>query len=115
MARVNPLPEGYHSVTPFLTVAGAAQAIDFYKRAFGAVEKFRLPGPGGKVLHAELGVGDSTIMLTDAINDPPSVMFWGDRYGSLRDPFGNTWAIASHVRTCHPGRCRSVRRRRWPR
>jgi PhnB protein len=132
MAKVRPIPEGYHSVTPFLTVEGAAKAIDFYARAFGAVEKFRMPGPEGKIMHAELTIGDSTIMLTDAMRDPPTLssfyvyvpdadaaferavkagakvkmpladMFWGDRYGSLKDPWGNTWAIATHIEDVPP-------------
>jgi PhnB protein len=60
-----PIPDGYHSVTPYLIVKGAASAIDFYKRAFGAVELMRMPGPDGKIGHAELRIGDSTIMLAD--------------------------------------------------
>ena len=61
-----PIPDGYHSVTPYLTVRGAAQAIDFYKRAFGAQERERMPGPDGKsVMHAELRIGDSVVMLSD--------------------------------------------------
>lgn len=61
-----PIPEGYHSVTPYLVVKDAAQAIDFYKRAFGAQELARMPGPGGKgVMHAEIKIGDSHVMLSD--------------------------------------------------
>ena len=62
---VKPIPDGYHTVTPYLIVRGAAKAIDFYKAAFGAVELFRFPGPGGKIGHAELKIGDSPIMLAD--------------------------------------------------
>ena len=62
---VKPIPDGYHSVTPYLVVRGAAKAIDFYKAAFGAVELFRMAGPDGKVGHAELRIGDSPIMLAD--------------------------------------------------
>src|SRR5574341_2030667 len=62
---VKPIPEGYHSVTPYLIVRGGAAAIDFYKRAFGAVELFRFPAPDGKVGHAEIKIGDSPIMLAD--------------------------------------------------
>ncbi len=132
MAKVKPIPEGFHSVTPFLTVKGADRAIEFYKSAFGAVEKFRMPGPNGKIMHAELSIGDSTIMMSDAINDPPTAsslyvyvpdadtvfaravkagatvkmpladMFWGDRYGSVSDPYGNTWAIATHIEDVPP-------------
>src|ERR1700721_4573723 len=59
------IPDGYHSVTPYLIVNGAAKAIDFYKRAFGAVELMRMPGPDGKIGHAEMRIGDSAIMLAD--------------------------------------------------
>jgi PhnB protein len=59
------IPKGYHTVTPSLMVAGAAKAIDFYKKAFGAEELMRFPGPDGKIMHAEIRIGDSTIMLGD--------------------------------------------------
>jgi PhnB protein len=62
---VKPIPDGYHSVTPYLIVDGAARALDFYKRAFGAEETFRMPGPDGRIGHAEMRVGDSMIMLAD--------------------------------------------------
>src|SRR5262249_57995273 len=65
MAKGRPIPEGYHNVTPYLIVDGAAKAIDFYKKVFGAAEKMRMPAPGGKVGHAELTLGDSMIMLAD--------------------------------------------------
>lgn len=64
-AAVKPIPEGMHSVTPHLTCAGAAEAIEFYKKAFGAIEMGRMPGPGGKLMHAQLRIGDSPIMLVD--------------------------------------------------
>ncbi len=131
----NPIPEGYHSVTPYLTVDDASAAIDFYGRAFGAVEHVRMPSPDGKVAHAELQIGDSRVMLSDpfphAETKPPKElggtssgvflyvedvdasfqqaidagatvtmpledMFWGDRFGSLRDPFGHSWSLATH-------------------
>ena len=63
--KVKAIPEGYHSVTPYLVVKGAAKAIDFYKKAFGAREKFRMDGPGGTVAHAEIEIGDSVVMLAD--------------------------------------------------
>ena len=69
MANVKPIPEGYAAVTPYLVVDGAARAIDFYKRVFGAVERRRLDGPGGKIGHAELSIGDSLIMLADEFPD----------------------------------------------
>jgi len=62
---VKPIPEGYHSITPYLIVRGAAEAIEFYKKAFGATELFRFPAPGGRIGHAEIKIGDSPIMLAD--------------------------------------------------
>jgi uncharacterized glyoxalase superfamily protein PhnB len=62
---VKPIPDGYHSLTPFLTVRDAAAAIEFYKQAFGAVERGAMKGPDGKIMHAELMIGDSIIMLSD--------------------------------------------------
>ncbi len=62
---VKPIPSGYHTATPYLTIKGAASAIDFYKKAFGATELFRMPGPDGKIMHAEIRIGDSPIMLAD--------------------------------------------------
>jgi uncharacterized glyoxalase superfamily protein PhnB len=62
---VKPIPEGYHTLTPYLVVRDAARAIDFYKRAFGATEKERMVGPDGKVMHAELRIGNSVFMLSD--------------------------------------------------
>ena len=134
---VKPIPEGYHSITPMLTVRGAARAIDFYRRAFGAEELGRMNGPDGKtVLHAELKIGDSRLFLGDEIpgtdcqrspqtlggsptgiylyvrdvdetfhkavaagatvKRPLEDMFWGDRTGSVLDPFGHTWDLATH-------------------
>jgi|SRR5579872_2014977 len=65
MASVKPIPDGYSSVTPYLIVADGAGAIDYYKRIFGAIEIMRIPGPGGRVGHAELRIGESMIMLAD--------------------------------------------------
>jgi PhnB protein len=62
---VKPIPEGYHTVTPYLAVDDAAKAIEFYKRAFGATERVRMDGPDGKIAHAEVGIGDSLIMTSD--------------------------------------------------
>jgi PhnB protein len=129
-------PEGMHSVTPHLVCAGAAQAIDFYKQAFGAEELMRMPGPDGSVGHASLQIGDSRLMLSDPFPQssvrPPSErggptasvfmyvedadavferataagatvvapledMFWGDRFGTLADPFGHLWSVATHI------------------
>ncbi|MGB8841907.1 MAG: VOC family protein [Aliidongia sp.] len=65
MANVKPIPDGYHAITPYLIIDGAARAIEFYKAAFGATERFRFPTPNGKIGHAELQIGDSVIMLAD--------------------------------------------------
>jgi PhnB protein len=132
---VKSTPEGYHSVTPYLIIGGAADAIEFYKRAFGAIELFRFPSPDGKVGHAEIKIGDSPIMLADEYLDmgykgpqtlggsPVSIMiyvedvdtifnqavaagatikealqdkFYGDRMGTVIDPFGHRWHLATH-------------------
>ncbi len=69
MPQVKPIPQGMHSVTPHLVIGGAAEAIEFYKKAFGAVEESRLPGPGGKIMHAAIRIGDSVIMLNDEMPD----------------------------------------------
>jgi PhnB protein len=69
MTQVKPIPDGMHSVTPMLVCAGAAEAIEFYKKAFGAVEQSRLPGATGKILHAAVRIGDSAVMLTDEFPD----------------------------------------------
>ena len=63
--QVKPIPEGYHTATPYLIVDGADRAIEFYKRAFGAKELLRMPGPEGKIMHAEVQIGDSIVMLSD--------------------------------------------------
>ena len=62
---VQPIPTGYHTVTPYLIVHDAAKALEFYRKAFGAVELMRFPGPGGKIMHAEVKIGDSPVMLAD--------------------------------------------------
>ena len=137
---VKPIPEGYHSVTPYLVVDDAEGAIDFYTRAFGAKEKFRMP-MGDRIGHAELLIGDSHIMLADEFPDmghrgpkalggsPVSIMlyvedvdttfkqaldagatekrplenqFWGDRMGTLTDPFGHVWSLATTVEEVSP-------------
>lgn len=137
---VKPIPEGYHSVTPYLVVDDADTAIDFYTRAFGAKEKFRLP-MGNRIGHAELLIGDSHIMLADEFPEeghkgpkaiggsPVSLMvyvedvdstfrtaikagasekrpvenqFWGDRMGTLTDPFGHVWSLATTVEEVSP-------------
>jgi PhnB protein len=67
--RVKPIPEGYHTVTPSLVVREGAKALEFYRRAFGAEEKMRMPGPDGGIMHAEFRIGDSNIMLNDEMPD----------------------------------------------
>jgi PhnB protein len=64
-AKVKPIPDGYHTATPYLIVNGAARAIEFYKKAFGAEELFRMASPNGKIGHAEIKIGNSPIMLAD--------------------------------------------------
>ena len=72
MANLRAIPEGYHSISPSLTCRDAARAIDFYKRVFGATEIMRMPGPGGKVGHAELRIGDSVIFVSDPLPGMPA-------------------------------------------
>jgi PhnB protein len=136
-----PIPDGFHTVTPYLIVNGAARALEFYKKAFGATELMRMPGPEGKVMHAEIKIGDSPIMLADEFPEmgarspqalggcPVSLMlyvddvdarfnqavaagatvqrpvkdqFYGDRTGTLVDPFGHIWSIATHKEDVPP-------------
>ena len=138
---VKPIPEGYHTLSAYLAVDNAVEAIDFYKRAFGAKELARTEAPGGKIGHAELAIGDSRIMLADrfpqsstkspkelkgttfslfmysedvdaamdkAVEAGATVtmeaddMFWGDRFGSVTDPYGHQWSIATHKEDLAP-------------
>jgi PhnB protein len=138
---VKPIPDGYHTATPYLIVQNASKAIDYYKKAFGATELMRMPGPGGKIVHAELKFGDSIIMLSDEapemghrspqtlggtpvgimlyVNDVDTVFkqaisaggttqravqdqFYGDRSGTLVDPFGHNWTVATHKEDVPP-------------
>ena len=140
-SQAKPIPQGYRSVTPYLTLNDAARALDFYKRAFGAQEIMRMDGPNGKIGHAEIKIGDSMIMLGDEMpgsgarspqslggttggvflyvenvdtffkqavaagakaESQPADMFWGDRYGRLKDPFGHSWAVATHKEDVAP-------------
>lgn len=130
-----PIPEGYHTATAYLIVKGASRAIEFYKKAFGAIELLRMEDKGA-VMHAEIKIGDSPIMLADEFPEmgfvgpetlggttvslmlyvedvdarfkqaidaggtelrPLENQFYGDRSGTLKDPFGHVWTIASHV------------------
>jgi len=132
---VRPIPEGYHSITPYIAVDDGAAAIRFYEAAFGAVEVMRLD-MGGKIGHAEVRIGDSRVMLSDewpqmgvlgpksrggptaslliyteevdaafaravaaggTVERPVQDQFYGDRSGTLVDPFGHRWTLATHV------------------
>ena len=136
-----PIPEGYRTLTTYLTVENGADAIDYYKDVFGAKERIRMEAPDGKIGHAELEIGDSLLMLSDAFpgatSRPPTELggttagafmyvedvdavvkravesgatvtieiadqFWGDRFGSITDPFGHSWSIATHVEDVSP-------------
>lgn len=139
--QVKPIPQGFRTVTPYLTVNDAARALDFYKRAFGAQEVMRMDGPDGKIGHAEIKIGDSMIMIADEmtgnnnrsprslggttggiflyvenadttfnqavsagaeVEAPLADMFWGDRYGRLKDPFGYSWSVGTHKEDVAP-------------
>ena len=133
--KVKPIPDGYHSVTPYLSIAGAANAIEFYKRAFGATEIMRMPMPDGRIGHAEVQIGTSRVMLADEFADigfrapgalggspvhlhlyvedvdtvvaqaigagakltrPVENQFYGDRLGTVTDPYGHVWHVSTH-------------------
>jgi PhnB protein len=141
MAGAKPIPDGYHSITPYLYVRGAVAAIDYYKKVFGATELMRIPGPGGRIMHAEIKIGDSIVMLADenpstGVMSPQTIggysagilayvehvdavvqkaiengskalhpikdQFYGDRSGSVLDPFGHMWTIATHMEDVSP-------------
>jgi uncharacterized glyoxalase superfamily protein PhnB len=141
-----PIPPGFHAITPHLTVNGAARYIEFLKNAFDAVEGNRSPGPGGKLMHASVRIGDSMLLFNDDfaeefqqpplaqgrmpyvlhlyVNDadatwakalaagctvkmPLADQFWGSRYGQVVDPFGVTWAIATHMEDLTPAETRA--------
>jgi PhnB protein len=133
---IKPIPEGYHTLTPYLIVNDANAAIAFYRKALGASELFRFDAPGGKIGHAEIRIGDSVVMLADEhpqmqcygpghyngtpvslmlyvedvdtvvdgavkngakLTRPVEDQFYGDRSGTITDPFGHSWHIATHV------------------
>lgn len=135
-AKVKPIPDGYHTITPYLSVNGATAAIEFYKKAFGAREVLKLAQPDGRVGHAELQIGESRIMLADEFpqmdfRSPPSIggtpvhlhmyvenadavvnqavaagakllrpvqdQFYGDRLGTVADPYGHVWHVSTHT------------------
>jgi PhnB protein len=124
---VSPVPRGYRAVSPALNTVDAKATIAFCKKVFGAKLRMTMPGPGGKLMHAELQVGDSIVMVSDAVMEPARVsgvfvyvpkvdkaiakavalgatvkmpamdQFWGDRMGAVVDPQGNIWTIATHI------------------
>ncbi|QJW97949.1 VOC family protein [Frigoriglobus tundricola] len=133
---VSHIPAGYHTVTPYITVRGGAKAIEFYKAALGAVEIMRFAAPDGTVMHAEIEVGGSRVMLSDEMpafgNRSPEALggtsgglvvfladvdaafaraiaagakeykpvadqFYGDRSGTVLDPFGHVWTLTTHI------------------
>lgn len=138
---VKPVPDGYHRVTPYLSIKGAKTALEFYQQALGAIELFRLQAPTGEIGHAEIMIGDSRIMLSEPCEESPlpspealggstigihlyvddvdtlfsraiaagatelkpvADQFWGDRMGTLRDPFGHVWFISTHTEDLSP-------------
>lgn len=140
-SKVKPIPDGYHTITPYLSVRGAAKAIEFYKRAFGAQQRGVLSTPDGRIGHAELMIGNSIVMIADefpehgnkspetlngspvglaiyvenvdevfkraveagaTVKEPISDKFWGDRAGSVSDPFGHKWTILTHKEDVSP-------------
>jgi PhnB protein len=139
--KVKPIPEGYEGVTPYLIVSGAANAMEFYKKAFGAEETERTADPSGKVMHAEMRIGKARFMLADefpemgirspqalggspvgllvyvedvdarfkqalgagaTVDRPVKDQFYGDRSGTLVDPFGHKWTLATHKEDLTP-------------
>ena len=135
--KVKPIPKGYHAVTPYLSVKGAAKAIEFYETVFGAKEVMRMPGPDGTIGHAEIQINNCRVMLADEYPDisfrspfefggtpvhihlyvknaddvadravaagakmlrPVQDQFYGDRSGSVQDPFGHVWHVATHTK-----------------
>jgi len=141
--KVKPIPEGYSTVVSYISVKGASDAIAYYKKAFGAQELMRMPGPDGTIGHAELKFGDSIVMMADEMNHPDAIsksprtlggvtsglclyvedcdavfnqavaaggkvrrplatMFYGDRSGTIEDPFGQVWTISTHVEDVPP-------------
>jgi PhnB protein len=138
---VKPVPDNYPKITPYLSIDGAAAAIEFYKKAFGATERMRFGGPDGKIGHAEIEIEGGLVMLADEYPDmnfrspttlggspvtvhiyvadvdafcarasaagamvvrPVANQFYGDRSCQLRDPYGHTWSIATHVEDVSP-------------
>lgn len=133
MSSVSPIPAEYGSITPYLVIPQCAEAIEFYKRVFNAVEIMRMPMPDGSIGHAELKIGDSILMLASGgaewsatasltclyvedcdavftraleagatVLEPLEDKFYGDRAGSVKDPFGQRWSIMTHKEDLTP-------------
>lgn len=144
MSSVKPIPDGYHTVTPYLSVKGGAAALAFYQQAFGATVLYRLDMPDGTLGHAEIQIGDCRLMLADemppmpdtviesprtrggstvalhlyvpnvdeqfaravaagaTVRRPVTNQFYGDRTGTIEDPFGHIWSLATHVEEVSP-------------
>lgn len=102
MAKAKPIPEGYTTVTSYLALNDAAQAIDFYKKAFGAQEVYRMPGPGGKIMHAELKIGDSMVMLSDEFPEAEGI-------GSPKSLGGTTTSLHLYVENADAAFDRAVK------
>jgi PhnB protein len=141
MPNVKPIPEGYHTLTPYLVIRGAKEALEFYTKAFHAQEKHRMVDGNGRIGHAEITIGNSMVMLADenpgtghksasdlggspvtlclyvedcdawfnravsagaTVERPLQTMFYGDRTGGVKDPFGFVWYISTHVEDVLP-------------
>jgi PhnB protein len=141
MAKVKPIPDGYHSITPYLIIRGAKKAMEFYSKAFGAQEVFKMEDEKGTIGHAEMRIGSSIFMLADEkpnmphkspatlggspisimlyvedvdstfkqavsagaeVERPLANQFYGDRTGGVKDPFGFSWYISTHVEDVSP-------------
>ena len=141
MSQVPYVPHGMNSVSPHLIIKGVAEAIDFYRKAFGAEVLCRMDGPDGHVCHAEVRIGSSVVMMCEespkwgafgpvavggspvtialyvpdvdatvaravehgaTLKMPVADMFWGDRYGKVKDPFGHEWSIATKIKNLSP-------------
>jgi PhnB protein len=133
MSKVQPIPPEYGSLTPYIVTPRCTEAIEFYKKVFGATERMRMPGPDGSIGHAELQIGDAILMLASGgaewpatssltcvyvedcdavfqravdegakVLEPVADKFYGDRAGSVQDPFGQRWSIMTHKEDLTP-------------
>jgi len=140
--KVQPIPKGFHALTPYIMVQGASEAMEFYKKAFGAKVRYKMPGPDGKsVAHGEMIIGDSIFMMADGspqalakspkalngtstgfvlyVKNTPAAfdravkagatvkypirdMFYGERTGTVEDPYGHIWTFMTHIEDVPP-------------